>query len=497
MANPTGILNADEDHSARKITNVVHPPVADHDAATKKYVDDNILTGSTSDTAFGSSWNGVTTIAPSKNAVYDQLHLIDTDDDGKVNVLDTVAGLVKTNAFGVVSNAVAKTDYWDVTDFSPSGASHAHGLVPDPGASAGTVRFLREDATWITPGGTGTVTTTGSPVTGNLTKFSGATSITNGDLTGDVTTAGGLATTIANNAVSLAKMAVMTTDSILGRATAGTGNVEMLTALPFAFIGDVTRPADSNSTTIANSAVTYAKIQNVSANSKLLGSSATGTGAPPSEITLGTNLSMSGSTLNATGGGGGGTIASTSDILKGDGTGNAVALGSATLGKVLKSNGTAFIASTETYAAPGTSGNLLTSDGTNWTSATPVVTASSTTTFTNKRINPRVDASTSASATTWAPNSDTTDIFELAGALTVAVTTISNPSGTPVDGQKLIIRVKSDGSAHALTWSGSQWRASSDLALPTTTIISKTLYLGFIYNSVDTKWDLLALLNNF
>lgn len=46
-------------------------------------------------------------------------------------------------------------------------------------------------------GGTGTVTTTGSPTTGKLTKFSGATSVTNGDLSGDVTTSGGLVTTLA------------------------------------------------------------------------------------------------------------------------------------------------------------------------------------------------------------------------------------------------------------------------------------------------------------
>lgn len=52
---------------------------------------------------------------------------------------------------------------------------------------------------------------------------------------------------------------------------------------------------------IAAAAVTYAKIQNVSASSKLIGSSASGSGAPPSEITLGTGLSMSGSTLNASG----------------------------------------------------------------------------------------------------------------------------------------------------------------------------------------------------
>lgn len=43
----------------------------------------------------------------------------------------------------------------------------------------------------------GGVTTTGSPASGNLTKFSGSTSITNGDLTGDVTTSGTLATTLA------------------------------------------------------------------------------------------------------------------------------------------------------------------------------------------------------------------------------------------------------------------------------------------------------------
>jgi hypothetical protein len=39
------------------------------------------------------------------------------------------------------------------TVFVASGASHAQGLVPDPGSTAGTTRFLREDATWQTAGG--------------------------------------------------------------------------------------------------------------------------------------------------------------------------------------------------------------------------------------------------------------------------------------------------------------------------------------------------------
>ena len=36
--------------------------------------------------------------------------------------------------------------------FRPSGTAHASGIVPDPGAIAGSTRFLREDGTWSVPG---------------------------------------------------------------------------------------------------------------------------------------------------------------------------------------------------------------------------------------------------------------------------------------------------------------------------------------------------------
>jgi hypothetical protein len=68
-----------------------------------------------------------------------------------------------------------------------------------PASGGGTTNYLRADGTWAAPPGTstGTVTTTGSPASGNLSKFSGATSITNADLTGDLTTSGTVATTLA------------------------------------------------------------------------------------------------------------------------------------------------------------------------------------------------------------------------------------------------------------------------------------------------------------
>lgn len=41
----------------------------------------------------------------------------------------------------------------EIPQMTPSGTGHQAGLVPDPGASAGAAKFLREDASWQTPAG--------------------------------------------------------------------------------------------------------------------------------------------------------------------------------------------------------------------------------------------------------------------------------------------------------------------------------------------------------
>jgi len=129
------------------------------------------------------------------------------------------------------------------------------------------------------------------------------------------------------------------------------------------------------------------------------------------------------------------------------------------------------------------------------TSTDTLVGRATTDTLTNKRINPRiVTAASYTTDTGTALDVSTCDEFDVtaqAGALK-----LNNPSGTPVNGQKLIVRIKDNGTAQNLTYD-TQFRASSDLALPTTTVLGKTLYMGFIFNLTDTKWDLVAYLNNF
>lgn len=109
---------------------------------------------------------------------------------------------------------------------------------------------------------------------------------------GDITVSSGV-WTIDNDTVTYAKLQnVSATDRLLGRDSSGAGDAEELTVgggVEFtgsggiqrsALTGDVTASAGSGATTIANDAVTYAKMQNVSAQNRLLGRKSSGAGDP-------------------------------------------------------------------------------------------------------------------------------------------------------------------------------------------------------------------------
>lgn len=103
---------------------------------------------------------------------------------------------------------------------------------------------------------------------------------------------------------------------------------------------------------------------------------------------------------------------------------------------------------------------------------------------------------TVVSNTAPAPDINTTDMYAmtaLAGAAVIGAPTSSGAA--PVDGAQLIFRIKDSGTARALSWNAI-YRAGADVILPTTTVVSKTMYVGFIYNAADAKWDLMSTLGN-
>lgn len=226
----------------------------------------------------------------------------------------------------LAQNAAATTDLFKV---DVAGNTTANAFIKSGGTAS---QFLKADGS-----------------VDNNSYLTGNQSITlSGDITGSGTSA--IATAIGANKVTLGHMAQVGTGTFLGRATTGTGNVEALTTTQVktvlgltgnnsgdvslngqnyltlsgqtitanaidlsgahatgtlaaarfgALTGDVTNTAGSYATTIANGAVTYGKMQNVSATSRLLGRYSTGAGSPE-EVVIGAGLLLTGNTLSAT-----------------------------------------------------------------------------------------------------------------------------------------------------------------------------------------------------
>jgi len=96
----------------------------------------------------------------------------------------------------------------------------------------------------------------------------------------------------------------------------------------------------------------------------------------------------------------------------------------------------------------------------------------------------RVYTITSSSAPTI--DTDAYDYVSIT-ALAEDISSMStNLSGTPINFQKLVFRIKDNGVARSINW-GASFQAGT-IGLPTTTIVGKTLLVGFMYDSVDAKW---------
>jgi hypothetical protein len=115
-----------------------------------------------------------------------------------------------------------------------------------------------------------------------------------------------------------------------------------------------------------------------------------------------------------------------------------------------------------------------------------IATYSGTEILTNKRIDPRVTSAASASSLT--PDISASDVY--AYTALAAGLTINAPTGTPLDGDKLIFRLLDNGTSRALTWNATY--TVIGVTLPTATTISKTTYVGCIYNANNTRWDVIA-----
>jgi hypothetical protein len=110
-------------------------------------------------------------------------------------------------------------------------------------------------------------------------------------------------------------------------------------------------------------------------------------------------------------------------------------------------------------------------------------TATSTTTFTNKRITARVDSTTSSATPTI--NTDNVDTYKLTAQAADITSFTTNLTGTPTDDQILHIVIIGT-AARAITW-GSKFE-SSTVTLPTTTVTTNRLDVYFIWNTATGKW---------
>lgn len=241
-----------------------------------------------------------------------------------------------------------------------------------------------------------------------------------------------------------------------------TGGIVSVGGVPITTSGTIafTVAGTSGGIPYFSSASAWASSALLAANALMIGG---GAGAAPATTTTGTGVVTAiGNAVNTTGGlvTQSGTLAA-SALLLGGGSGTEI---------TSTTTGTGVV--TALGNAANATGGFATING--------------TATLTNKRIDPRT--SSTASTASLTPDISAFDQYNLtAQAATLAV---NAPTGTPVDGNKLVFRILDNGVAQTINWNGTY--TAIGVTLPTTTVASKMTYVGCIYNSTNTRWDVVA-----
>lgn len=148
-------------------------------------------------------------------------------------------------------------------------------------------------------------------------------------------------------------------------------------------------------------------------------------------------------------------------------------------GVALSGLATGILKNTTTTGVPS-----IATAGTDFTSPT------GTETLTNKRVTKRAPAITQSATPTI--NTDITDVAHITGLAQAITSMTTNLTGTPVEGDTLRIDITDNGTARAITW-GAKFEASTTQALPTTTVISTRMDIGFFWNTVTSKWRCMSI----
>jgi len=187
-------------------------------------------------------------------------------------------------------------------------------------------------------------------------------------------------------------------------------------------------------------------------------------------------------------------ITSTGDLILGNGTNSATRLPIGTSTYVLTSNGTTALwaaPSGGSMVYPSGTGIAVVTSGSSWgtTLTAPsgaIVGTTDTQELTNKRVTPRV--STPAVAGTYAIDTDSFDMVVITGQ-SVNITDVTT-TGSPRNGQKLWFSVTGT-AARTILFNSANFE-SSTISLPTTTVSTARLDIGFVWNVATSKWRCVA-----